>query len=87
MSAAVQTYVVPAGINPFVPFTGVNVNGWPEQASNDTFVIAGVGFKVTVTVNVFPIQPAKTGVTVYTTVCDTFVVFVNNWLTLTCGVD
>jgi hypothetical protein len=59
-----QLYVVPAGTTPLVPFTGVTENPVLPQVVAVMFVIAGVGFTVTVTVNVFPEQVPEVGVTV-----------------------
>ena len=66
---AAQVYLVLKGTTPFVPFTGVAVNGAPLHTVNAIGVIAGTGFTFTVTVKVFPTQlPNKVdevGVTVY----------------------
>jgi hypothetical protein len=49
---ALQLYVVPAGTIPFVPFTGELVNNTPLHVVAVIALIAGVGFTVTVNVNV-----------------------------------
>jgi hypothetical protein len=59
-----QLYVVPVGTNPFVTFAGVEVNDDPLQAEFVIEVIAGLGFTVTVNVNVVPKQVPEVGVTV-----------------------
>ena len=68
-TGAGQLYVVPAGTIPFVPFTGVVVNVDPLHTFTVMGLIAGVGFTVTVTVNVLPVQVPEVGVTVYVAVC------------------
>ena len=80
---AVHVYVVPAGTIPLVPFTGLTVNNTPPQLVVLIGVITAVGFTVTVTVNVGPVQLPDTGVTVYVAVCVVFVGFVNKPLILT----
>jgi len=47
-----------------VPLTGVTVKVPPLQILVVIFVIAGIGFTVTVTVNVFPVHEPAVGVTV-----------------------
>jgi hypothetical protein len=59
-----QLYVVPDGTIPFVLLTGVTVNVEPLQTEEVIAFIAGVGFTVTVTVNVLPVQLPDRGVTV-----------------------
>jgi len=49
---------------PFVPFSGVTVKVPPLQIVAIIFVMAGLGFTVTVTVNVAPMQLPEVGVTV-----------------------
>jgi hypothetical protein len=56
--------VVPDGTTPFVRFAGVEVNDDPLQAEFVIEVIAGLGFTVTVNVNVVPEQVPDVGVTV-----------------------
>jgi hypothetical protein len=63
-AGANHVYVVPAGTLPFTPLTGVTVNATPLQVAAVIFVTAGLGFTVTVTVNVEPVQVAVAGVTV-----------------------
>ena len=69
LSVTVQEYLVPVGtIFPFV-FVGVYVKVSSEQIPKFVFAISGVGFTVTVTLNVPPEQEDATiGVTVYSTV-------------------
>jgi len=60
-----HVYVVPAGINPFVPFTGLTVNNTPPQVVELIGEITGIAFTVTVTVNVaFTPQSVENGVIV-----------------------
>ena len=80
---ALHVYVVPAGTIPFVPFTGVTLNKTPLQLVPVIALITAVGFTVTVTVNVDPVQLPDNGVTVYVAVCVVLVGFVNNPLILT----
>ena len=49
---------MPAGTAPFVPFTGVTVNGNELHTAGKAiiFVIAGFGFTVTITVKGSPTQ-------------------------------
>ena len=47
-----QVYLVAAGIIPFVPLVGVTTNGTPLQVTVVIALTSGVGFKVTITVNV-----------------------------------
>jgi hypothetical protein len=63
-TGADQLYVVPVGTNPFVTFVGVEVKVDPLQAEFVIEVIDGVGFTVTVNVNVVPEQVPEVGVTV-----------------------
>ena len=51
-----------------VPLAGVAVKATAEHEVTDILVIAGIGFTVTVTVNVAPVQPLVVGVTVYVAV-------------------
>jgi hypothetical protein len=51
-TGADQLYVVPTGTTPFVTFVGVEVNDDPLQAEFVIEETAGVGFTVTVNVNV-----------------------------------
>jgi hypothetical protein len=67
-TGADQLYVVTVGTNPFVTFVGVEMNDDPLQAEFVIEVIAGVGFTVTVNVNVVPEQVPEVGVTVYVAV-------------------
>ena len=80
---ALHAYTVPAGTIPFVPFTGVTLNKTPLQLVPVIALITAVGFTVTVTVNVDPVQLPDNGVTVYVAVCVVFVGLVNNPLILT----
>ncbi len=59
-----QLYVVPAGTTPLVTFAGVEVNDDPLQAEFVIEETAGVGFTVTVNVNVVPEHVPDVGVTV-----------------------
>src|SRR5258706_4714319 len=68
-----QLYVVPAGTIPFVTFAGVTVNPIPLHTVEVIAFITGVGFTVTVTVNVEPAQVPDVGVTVYVAVCNELV--------------
>ena len=61
---APQLYKVPAGITPFVTFVGVTVNNTPLQVTPVIAVIPAVGFTVTVTVKLVPVQLPDTGVTI-----------------------
>ena len=57
--------MVPAGTTPFVTLTGVTVKPAALHTVVDISVIAGLGFTVTVTVNVvLPWQLPEVGVTV-----------------------
>jgi hypothetical protein len=72
-------YVVDAGTISLPLLLGVIVNAVPLHIVLVLLAITGVGFTVTVTVKLVPTQlPASplVGVTVYTTVCAVFVVFV-----------
>jgi hypothetical protein len=64
-----QLYVVPAGTILPPPLAGVTVNVPPLQITVVWFVTNGIGFTVTVTVNVEPTQAPEVGVTVYVAVC------------------
>ena len=72
---------MPVGtIFPF-PSAGVTENASPEHIVAVVFSISGVGFTVTVTLNVPPEQdPATIGVTIYSTVWTEVVVFLRTWL-------
>jgi hypothetical protein len=73
-------YVVDAGTISLPLSLGVTVNAVPLHIVLVLLAITGVGFIVTVTVNVDPTQfPAAplVGVTVYTTVCAVLVKLVN----------
>ena len=59
-----QLYVVPPGTIPLVILTGETVNGRPLQIVLVIAFIATTGFKVTVSVNVVPVQEPDLGVTV-----------------------
>jgi hypothetical protein len=62
-----QLYVVPDGTTPLVPLAGVTVNPVPPHVVVVIAFMDGIGFTVTVTVNVDPTQePAspEVGVTV-----------------------
>ena len=59
-----QLYVVPAGTTPFAPLAGVTVNTTPPHTGVVISVMAGLGFTVTVTINVDPAQLPDVGVTV-----------------------
>ena len=63
---AVQVYVVPEGMMPSVPSTGLTVKLLPLHIAGVKLFTEGIGFTVTVTVNVDPVHgPAgDTGVTV-----------------------
>jgi hypothetical protein len=63
MAGAVQVYVVPAGTP-----AGVVLKAAPLQIVAVCAATTGIGFTVTVTVNVAPGQPFALGVTVYTAV-------------------
>jgi hypothetical protein len=72
-------YVVDAGTISLPLLLGVIVNAVPLHIVLVLLAITGVGLTVTVTVKLVPTQlPASplVGVTVYTTVCVVFVVFV-----------
>jgi hypothetical protein len=72
-------YVVDAGTISLPLLLGVIVNAVPLHIVLVLLAITGVGLTVTVTVKLVPTQlPASplVGVTVYTTVCAVFVVFV-----------
>ncbi len=58
-----QLYNVPAGTIPFVPSVGLTVKLTPLQLTVVIAVITAVGFIVTVTVNVAPVQLPDNGVT------------------------
>ena len=60
---ALQLYAVPAGMIPFVTFVGVALNCTPLQVTAVIAVTCAVGFKLTVTENVAPVQLPVTGVT------------------------
>ena len=62
---ALHAYVVPDGIMPFVPFVGVTVKLTPPQVVAVIALISALGFTVTVTVNVAPVQLPVIGVTIY----------------------
>src|ERR1043166_1782730 len=72
-----QLYVVPTGTIPFVTFNGVTVNVAPLQIVVVKLFIDGLGFTVTVTVNVDPVHEPDVGVTVYVAVCAVLVGLVN----------
>ena len=55
---------MPAGTTPLVTFTGVDVKLPALQIVAVIAVIAGLGFTVTVTVKVAPVQLPEVGVTV-----------------------
>ena len=67
---ALQVYVVPVGITPFVPFVGVTLKLTPAQMVVDIGVTVAVGLTVTVQVNVaFTPHKDDVGVTIYVAVC------------------
>jgi hypothetical protein len=73
---ALQLYKLPSGTIPLVWFVGVTTNGTPLHVTVLIAVTSGVGFNVTVNVKFAPTQPAAVlGVTVYVTVCVSFVRF------------
>ena len=78
-----QLYKVPDGTIPFVEFTGVTLKNTPSQLTAVIAVITAVGFKVTVTVNVEPVQDPDIGVTIYVAVCCVLEVLVNSPLMFT----
>jgi hypothetical protein len=61
---ALQVYVVPVGITPFVPSVGVAVNVTPLHVVVLIAVTAAFGLIVTVTVKVLPVYMPDTGVTI-----------------------
>ena len=63
-AGADQLYNVPEGTIPLVPFVGVTVKLVPLQITLVIAVTTAVGFTVTVTVNVVPLQLPETGVTI-----------------------
>ena len=63
-----QLYVVNAGITPFTPSAGNDVNVPPLHIVVVMFVIAGFGLTVTVTEKSAPEQLPEVGVTVYVAV-------------------
>jgi len=67
---------------PLVPSAGVAVKAAPPHELDVMLLTYGVGFTVTVTVNVAPVQPPDSGVTVYVAVATALVVLVNVWLML-----
>jgi hypothetical protein len=69
--------VVPDGTIPLVIFTGVTVKPTSLQTDAVIGVIAGLGFTVTVTVKLVPVQLPAAGVIVYIAVCVEFVGLVN----------
>jgi len=75
--------VVPDGMIPFTPLVGVTVKPVPLQVMEVIALITAVGFTVTVTVKVDPVQLPDNGVTVDVAVCVVLVGFVNNPLILT----
>ncbi len=58
-----QLYVVPIGTMPLVPFTGEEVKAVALQTVEVILVTDGVGFTVTVSVNIVPLQEPEIGVT------------------------
>ena len=71
----------------FTPWVGVMLKASPEQIVAASAAISGVGFTCTVILNVPPEQvEPNVGVTVYSTVCTTAVVFLRFWLIEDCGV-
>ena len=58
-----HAYVVPAGIIPLVPLTGVIPNPTPLQLTVVMVLMTAVGFTVTVTENTGPLHIPVTGVT------------------------
>jgi hypothetical protein len=73
-----QLYNVLAGTIPSTSFVGVTLNGTPLHVTVVIELTSGVGFNVTVTVKFAPIQPdAVLGVTIYVTVCVSFVRLLN----------
>ena len=60
-----QLYVVPAGTTPFVPLVGVDVKVAALQIVAVIALIEGIGFIVTISVNVAPGQAPAVGVIVY----------------------
>jgi hypothetical protein len=78
LGATVQVYVVFTGMIVAVGlFVNVNVNASPLQIVAVCIGTTGFGFTVTVTVNGAPMHVPDVGVTVYTTVCTVFVLFVS----------
>ena len=59
-----QLYNVPAGTIPLVRFVGVTLKITPLQVTVVIAVITAVGFKVTVTVKLDPVQTPVNGVTI-----------------------
>jgi hypothetical protein len=73
---ALQLNELLSGTIPFAPFVGVTTNGTPLHVTVVIIVISAVGGNVTVNVKFVPTQPAAVlGVTVYVTVCVSFVRF------------
>jgi hypothetical protein len=77
-----HVYCVPVGTKPSVPWVGVITNDVPVQVVRLIVLISGLGLTYTVTVNALPElltpeQVPNDGVTRYTAVCATFVLFVN----------
>ena len=63
-AGADQLYNVPEGTIPFIPSVGVTVNVTPLQVTPVIAAIDTLGFTVTVTVNVAPVQLPDNGVTI-----------------------
>jgi hypothetical protein len=69
MAGAFHVYVVPAGKILGLDPEGVMVNGVLLHTAVVIVLITGVDFKITLTVNVAPVQfPKEEGVTMYVTV-------------------
>ena len=62
---------------PFVPLVGVTVKATPLHVTVVIAATSGVGFSVTITVNVAPTQAPDVGVTRYVTVWVVFVRLLN----------
>ena len=62
---------------PFVPLVGVTVKATPLHVTVVIALTSGVGFSVTITVNVAPTQAPDVGVTRYVTVWVVFVRLLN----------
>ena len=65
------------GTIPLVTLVGVTTNPTPLHVTVVIAATSGVGFSVTITVNVAPTQAPDVGVTRYVTVCVVFVLLLN----------